>query len=96
MVLDVPAGLIAGSAMDGWERTLIDFGLAGPDKGKGGKYLFVGPGQDVPQTNEATVVRSPTFLVPFYYRALDTDPAKAEATKKGLRIYPWSQRANPR
>jgi hypothetical protein len=95
MVLDVPAGLLAGSAMDCWERTLIDFGVAGPDKGKGGKYLFVGPGQEAVETSDAIVVRSPTFLVPFYYRALDTDPARAEATKRGLRIYPWSQRANP-
>jgi hypothetical protein len=41
------------------------------------------------------VVRSSTFLVLFYYRALETDPAKAEATERGLRVYPWSQRANP-
>jgi hypothetical protein len=41
------------------------------------------------------VLRSPTFIVGFFYRALDPDPVKAEALKKGVRVYPWSQRENP-
>ncbi len=35
--------------MDFWQRPLTDFGVLGPDQGKGGKYLFVGPGQEVSQ-----------------------------------------------
>lgn len=31
----------------------------------------------------------------FLYRALDPDPAKAESTKRGLRVYPWSEREDP-
>ncbi len=95
MVVEVPPGLLAGSAMDFWQRPLTDFGVLGPDKGKGGKYLFVGPGQDAPRTEEAVMLRSPTNGVLFFYRALNPDPVKAEEVKKGLRIYPWSQRANP-
>jgi len=95
MVVDIPPGLIAGSAMDAWERPLTDFGVTGPDQGKGGKYLFVGPGQQAPQTQGATVVRSSTFGAPFYYRALDPDPVKAETLKRSVRIYPWSLRTNP-
>lgn len=95
VVVEVPAGLIAGSAMDLWQRPLTDFGITGPDRGKGGKYLFVGPGQEVPDTKDATVLRSPTFNVGVYYRAMDPDPAKAEVVKKSFRIYPWNQRANP-
>jgi hypothetical protein len=95
IVVEVPAGLIAGSALDFWQRPLTDFGVTGTDKGHGGKYLFVGPGQDAPQTKDATVLRSPTFGVAFFYRALDTDPAKAEALKKGVRVYAWNQRENP-
>ena len=95
VVVDVPAGMIAGSAMDFWQRLLTDFGILGPDRGKGGKYLFVGPGQDVPNMEGATVVRCTTFRFMFYYRALDPDPIKAEALKKGVRIYPWSKRENP-
>jgi hypothetical protein len=31
----------------------------------------------------------------FFYRVLEPDPAKAEALKKAVRIYPYSQRDNP-
>jgi hypothetical protein len=95
MVVDVPAGLIAGSSMDFWQRPLVDFGVTGPDQGKGGKYLFIGPGQEAPQTRDVTVLHSPTFIVGFFYRAIDPDPAKSEALKKGVRVYPWNQRENP-
>ena len=95
VVVDVPAGLLAGSAMDFWQRLLTDFGVLGPDQGKGGRYLFVGPGQDAPKMEDAVVLHCPTFRFMFYYRALDPDPVKAEAVKKGVRLYPWSQRANP-
>ncbi len=94
-VVEIPAGLIAGSAMDGWERPLTDFGITGPDQGKGARYVFVGPGQETPDATGVVVVHSPTLTVPFYYRALDPDPVKAEALKKGVRVYPWSQRSNP-
>ena len=95
VVIDVPAGLIAGSAMDMWQRPLTDFGVTGPDQGKGAKYLFIGPGQEAPQTKDAIVLRSPTFGGMFFYRVLDTDPGTAEKQKKGVRVYPWSQRENP-
>jgi hypothetical protein len=95
ILVEVPAGLIAGSAMDLWQRPLTDFGVTGPDKGKGGKYLLVGPGQKAPETKDAIVLRSPTFYVLFYYRALDPDPVKAEVVKKSFRLYPWSRRINP-
>ena len=95
MVVEIPAGLVAGSAMDLWQRPLTDFGVTGPDQGKGGKYLFVGPGQEATQMPDARVLHSPTFNIAVYYRAMDPDPAKAEVLKKSFRIYPWSQRANP-
>lgn len=98
MVLQVPAGAIAGSAMDFWQRPLTDFGMTGPDQGKGGLYLLVGPGQNVPPGLPADVkiVRSTTFGIGFFYRALDTDPVKAESMEKAIRTYAWSQRDNPR
>ena len=93
-VVDVPAGAIAGSAMDFWQRPLTDFGVTGPDQGKGAKYLFVGPGQEVPNADGYTVRRSPTFNVVFFYRALDPDPEKAKALKTAVKAYPWGQRSN--
>ncbi len=98
IILEVPAGAIAGSAMDFWQRPLTDFGVTGPDQGKGGKYVLVGPGQKTPPDlpEEVRVVRSSTFGIGFFYRALDADPAKSEAMEKSIRTYPWSQRDNPR
>jgi hypothetical protein len=95
IVVDVPAGLIAGAALDAWQRPLVDFGVAGADKGQGAKYLFVGPGQESPQAKDVTIVRTPTLANVFFYRALDPDPAKAEMAEKSVRTYPWSQRENP-
>ena len=45
LVVDVPAGEIAGGFGDFWERSLSDFGQTGPDEGKGGRFLVLGPGQ---------------------------------------------------
>src|SRR5262249_52619887 len=40
-----------GAAMDTLQRFLVDIGPLGPDKGNGGKYLFLPPGYkgDVPE-----------------------------------------------
>ena len=42
-VIEVPPKML-GAAMDTLQRFLVDFGPLGPDKGKGGKYLFLPPG----------------------------------------------------
>jgi hypothetical protein len=96
-VLEVPAGLIAGSAMDFWQRTLTDFGVTGPDQGKGGKYLLIGPGQDVPErvSDDLRIVQSDTFGIGFFYRALDSDKEKAEAMERSINTYPWVDRDKP-
>ncbi len=92
----IPVGAIAGSTLDFWQRPLIDLGLTGPDQGKGGTYVFVGPGQEAPATAAGDfVLRSPTFGVTLFYRMLDPDPAKGEALAKRIRLYPWAQRDNP-
>ncbi len=48
MVVDVPAmpapSAILGTIDDMWFRWVTDFGLPGPDRGEGGRYLLVGPG----------------------------------------------------
>ena len=43
MVVEVPPGVL-GPVDDAYFRWVTDVGLTGPDKGKGGKYLFVPPG----------------------------------------------------
>src|SRR5258706_7242372 len=48
-VIDIPPGML-GFLNDGWQRFVGNFGVTGPDKGKGGKYLILPPGYngDVP------------------------------------------------
>jgi hypothetical protein len=43
MVLEVPPQAL-GAIDDQWFRWVTDFGLPGPDRGEGGKYLVVPPG----------------------------------------------------
>jgi len=95
LVVEVPAGAIAGLVDDSWQRPVTDLGLAGPDKGKGGKYLVVGPGQTVPQAEGFIVVRSSTMNVLIFLRNLETDLEKAERLQREIRLYPYSQRENP-
>ncbi len=43
MVVETPPNVL-GVIDDFWFRNVIDFGNAGPDKGKGGKFLILPPG----------------------------------------------------
>ena len=45
---------------DFWHRPLTDVGLAGPDQGKGGKYLFLPPGYADDTRPGYYVMKSPT------------------------------------
>lgn len=95
VVMDYPAGMTAGALIDWWDRPITDVGLPGPDKGQGARFLFVGPGQEVPQVDGYLVFHSHTFNNVFFYRVLETNPAKANALVTSVHIYPFSQRDNP-
>lgn len=45
VVVEVPAGLIAGSAMDFWQRPLTDFGVTGPDQAVVASIYWSGRGR---------------------------------------------------
>ena len=51
MVVEMPAGAVAGFADDMWQRPLIDMGQTGPDKGQGGTYVILGPGQQADRSS---------------------------------------------
>jgi len=87
LVVEVPAGPSAGGVLDFWQRPTTDTGFAGPDKGEGGKYLILPPGSPDIQADGYRVFRSPTFNIFVGHRALDPDPAKADAWVKQLRLY---------
>jgi len=97
LVIEVPAGATAGGLGDFWQRNICDMGQIGPDKGKGGKFLVLGPGHpDIKPAPEGYFVfRSPTNNIWPGMRGLDPDLTKARALVAQLRIYPYAQRDNP-
>src|SRR5262249_12821390 len=84
-----------GMVMDFWQRPMTDLGQAGPDKGKGGKYLLVGPGQTAPKASGYRVVKVATNNFFAGIRVLDPGEDNIAASRKGFRIYPYAERAHP-
>lgn len=96
VVAEVPAGEIAGAFGDFWERNITDIGLTGPDNGRGGRYLLLGPGQEPPAGVKVDYeARSPTFNVFHAFRVLTTDPAAGERILTAYQLYPAKDEANP-
>jgi len=74
-----------------------DIGPAGPDKGKGGKYLVLPPGYEGEVPEGYLVVQSRTYNVWVFMRASiakGLDVAR-ENVEENLRIYPLSKKDNP-
>ena len=97
LVLEDLAGNNVGIISDLWHRLIAQNGFAGPFKGKGGKFLVLGPGQEVPKdTTGYHIVRSQTNHIFFGTRLLDEDKEKAIREQAPLlQAYPFSERENP-
>ena len=96
MVFEIPAGPTAGGLLDFWERPFSDLGQTGPDKGKGAKYLILGPGQPKMSPEGYIVVRSPHWNVFLGHRVLHPEPKIAAQITKAHKLYPYSERENPK
>ena len=94
MVLDVPSidppSGILGTIDDMWFRWVTDFGLPGPDRGRGGRYLMVGPNYDGPLPDSGFhVFHARTTRVTVIGRAfmINNDPRlPTEAIRNGVRV----------
>lgn len=75
---------------DFWFRYVADMGIAGPDRGEGGKYLFLPPGYDGDVPGGYYVYRTSTYTNFVVFRALGGVPAM-----KQTRVYPLSEADNP-
>ena len=97
MVIETPPNVL-GIIDDHWFNYVADFGNAGPDKGRGGKFLILPPGYDGQVPEGYFVARTNTYGNWVIWRGFqengDTAPAVV-TTKKLFRIYPISQKANP-
>ena len=98
MVIDVPplgppSGIL-GTIDDLWFRWVTDFGLSGPDRGQGGRYLIAGPGYDGPLPDSGFhVSHARTTRVCVLGRAfmVDNDPrVPVQAIRSGFRISPYA------
>ncbi len=98
LVVEIPPGPTAGMFGDYWFRTTGVCAL-GPDKGHGGKFLLVPPGYkgDLPREGYF-VTRFRMNDTNFFIRGMvvNGDVAGAVALLKRARIYPYSQRDNPK
>jgi hypothetical protein len=97
VVVEVPPSVL-GFLDDFSFHYVADMGNAGPDKGKGGKYLFLPPGYEDEVPNGYFAVQSPTFGNWFLLRAFpgEDDPqAGVKNVKKNLKIYALADADDP-
>ena len=98
VVIEIPPNAL-GPVDDAFFRFVTDVGLTGPDKGKGGKYLFVPPDYKgkLPESGYF-VTRSPTYINWILCRVFveNNDVAAAvKAVREHARVYPYSAAAKP-
>jgi hypothetical protein len=99
VVIDIPPGAIVGLLDDFWQRSLADVGLPGPDAGHGGKFLLLPPGDDgeVPPSGYYAL-RATMHNHNLLVRGIivDNDVPDAVARVRNVRVYPWSERQDPK
>ncbi|MGB2693198.1 MAG: DUF1254 domain-containing protein, partial [Thermodesulfobacteriota bacterium] len=95
-VIELPPGML-GALNDMYFRYIADLGIAGQDKGKGGKYLVLPPGYqgDVPDGYFIAKPRTNGVWVFMRGYVKDGIDAAVENVKKNLNAYPLSQSDNP-
>lgn len=96
LVVELPPGML-GFIDDAWFRFVGNMGAIGPDKGKGGKYLFLPPGFEGPTPEGYFVVKPNTYNNLMFLRGSIKDglPAAVKNIKDNLKIYPLAEAASP-
>lgn len=95
-VVEVPPGML-GMLDDAWMRFVGNFGVAGPDKGQGGKYLVLPPGYTGEVPEGYFVLKAPTYINWFFMRGSIADGLEPalENIKDHLKVYPLNAVDNP-
>ena len=97
MVLETPPNAL-GTLDDMWWRWVTDFGVPGPDRGEGGKYLILPPGYKGEVPAGYHVVRPSTYGNWLVFRAFVVDGSTkpgVESVRQHLRIYPLADAGKP-
>jgi hypothetical protein len=95
LVVELPPGPTAGGVSDFWQREIGVMGEMGPDQGKGGKHVIVGPGQSAPEDGGLFALQASGMNIMFGFRTLDPDPQRTKALVDAVRIYPYARREDP-
>jgi hypothetical protein len=95
-VIDLPPGVL-GMLNDMYFRYIEDMGVAGPDKGKGGKYLVLPPDYEGDVPDGYFVARSRTYGVWNFMRGYLKHGIEAAVKniKDNLKVYPLAKKDNP-
>jgi len=89
-VVDIPPGMY-GTANDALFKFLVDFGFVGPDKGKGGKYVFIPPGYEGKDPEGYFAIHSPSYRIWVMMRGFGEVGLGEQAVawfKQHLKVYP--------
>ncbi len=88
----MPEGEVRGAAQNMWQISIINLT-------KPGKYLFVGPGQKVPNNAEAEgyiISQSPTNSLLLGIRLMPESRDERMKLLEKIQIYPYAERNNPK
>ena len=98
VVMETPPDVLA--ILDNfWFHYVTDIGNAGPDRGKGGKYIILPPDYKGDLKEGPFVKRSDTYGNWFALRGFpkgDDNAAVVKNIKDHLKVYPLAEKANPK
>jgi hypothetical protein len=97
LVIESPPNVL-GIIDDHWFKYVGDVGNAGPDQGKGGKYLLLPPGYSGQVPSGYHVFRTQTNGNLYFWRGFVENGSTQTAVDNGrkfARVYPLSQAGNP-
>ena len=87
-VVEMPAGEVRGAAHDAWQIGITQLT-------KPGKYIFVGPGQNLPDVIGSEVFQSPTNNILLGIRLMPESSEERLQLLEKVLIYPLSELENP-
>ena len=101
VVVEVPAATdkasLYGQVVDAWQVTIAAVGPSGPDKGAGGKYLFIPPGYQDAIPEGYFPIHSTSYRLALAFRSVPGKGAsQADAYTKTLKMYPLSEADSPK
>lgn len=87
-IVEMPEGEVRGAAHDAWQIGITQIT-------KPGKYIFVGPGQELPKDAGYEVHQSPTNNILLGIRLMSESSEERIKLLEKVHLYPYSEKSNP-